>query len=128
VTPARAYQPSERQRDQIKAAAWGSERDEAHRFLAIEMNAALRVIARCSRWVEHSQPIPESDDLELGAAFELFDVPGTWRWASDASLVRSLDRARCSGRRLEPIDLDRLRRIVDRVHQQLERNDQRAPA
>ena len=91
-----------------------------------QLGAALNTIARHARWVEHGRPVPQRDDLELAAAIEYVDVVGMWRWCADGLLVRALERSRSSGRALEPVDLDRLRRIGLRAHAALERLDARA--
>lgn len=87
------------------------------------VGAALLTIARCARMVESAQPVPGRDDRELARPALRFNVPGCWPFCGDALMVLALGRCRDSGRRLESVDLDRLKRIRARAHAALGRLD-----
>ena len=89
--------------------------------------AALCAISRVARYVDRGHAVPEADDAELDLAASYFDGPGTWAWASDAAMVRALERGLECGRKLQPIDHGRLREIIDRAHRALDRLDRRHP-
>ena len=96
--------------------------------LAIATESALCVIARVARWVGRGEPVPELDGVLLDAAARFFDVPGCYRRCADARYVAAMETLWRTGRTLEPIDLDRLRRINARAHAALARLDARADA
>ena len=82
---------------------------------------ALLAVALCARVVARGDMVHESDVLRLADAAQYFDVIGTWSACADALLVRAMELARRAVHQLEAADLDRLCRIVDRMHAHLDR-------